>query len=413
MPSPSSDMRFCTRNTPISGAHAPTTSPATSASCMYVASNGHGSGHGMPGTRHLELLEPERAGRRGARRGSRRSPRGRSAARRTAPALQHDDAVEVVGDRAELVRDEQHGGAVLAHEVHERVAEQPLRLRVDARDRLVEHEQLGLAGERLRDQHALLLPARQLDDRASRAGRRAPTDSRRGRPRPVGRPRAGATSPRRAAGRRRRPPRPSPAGRARGRRRCGTYPSRPAVAERARVGAEQLDRPASRRRAARAACAAASTSPSRSGRPARRTRRRRARSVHVLDDDGRGAVVEGDVVAAARRVGGGLTIGAIRIEYDRSHSVLITIPAGPRSGGRGMAAARRAPRRSALGCGTRAGADRPAARRRGLLPARGGGPGGRRAARRGRRPHAARGRAARPRAHHRRHRRDPRRRLAS
>ena len=36
-------------------------------------------------------------------------------------------------------------GAALAHEVHERVAEQPLRLRVDAGDGLVEHEQLGLA----------------------------------------------------------------------------------------------------------------------------------------------------------------------------------------------------------------------------------------------------------------------------
>ena len=34
MPSPMSDRPFCTRNTPMSGAAAPTTTPAISASCM-------------------------------------------------------------------------------------------------------------------------------------------------------------------------------------------------------------------------------------------------------------------------------------------------------------------------------------------------------------------------------------------
>ena len=48
------------------------------------------------------------------------------------------------------------------HQVHERVAEQLLRLDVDAGDRFVEHEQLGIRGERVRDQRALLLPAREL-----------------------------------------------------------------------------------------------------------------------------------------------------------------------------------------------------------------------------------------------------------
>ena len=57
------------------------------------------------------------------------------------------------------------------HEVHERVAEQRLRVDVDARDGLVEHEELGLRRERLRDQHALLLAARQLGERAGRPGR--------------------------------------------------------------------------------------------------------------------------------------------------------------------------------------------------------------------------------------------------
>ena len=35
------------------------------------------------------------------------------------PSLQHHDAVEVVGDRAELVRNEEHRGVVLVDEVHE------------------------------------------------------------------------------------------------------------------------------------------------------------------------------------------------------------------------------------------------------------------------------------------------------
>ena len=34
MPSPMSDRPFCTMNTPMSGAAAPTTTPASSASCM-------------------------------------------------------------------------------------------------------------------------------------------------------------------------------------------------------------------------------------------------------------------------------------------------------------------------------------------------------------------------------------------
>src|SRR5207302_6098635 len=41
-------------------------------------------------------------------------------------ALEDDDAVEVVGHRAELVGDEQHGGAVLVDEVGERLAEAAL-----------------------------------------------------------------------------------------------------------------------------------------------------------------------------------------------------------------------------------------------------------------------------------------------
>ena len=77
---------------------------------------------------------------------------------------QHHDAIEILGHRAELVRHEQHGGAVLTQQVHERVSEKLLRLRVHAGDRLVEDEELGLGGQRLGDQDALLLSTRELDD---------------------------------------------------------------------------------------------------------------------------------------------------------------------------------------------------------------------------------------------------------
>ena len=149
----------------MSGAVAPTTRPASSASCMYSRSNGHGSGHGIP------AIHPSSSSQSG--RSSRCTPRLTPVAARSRRRaveqhrpLHHQHAVEVVGDGAELVRHEQHRGAVLLHEVHERVAEAGLRLDVDTRDRLVEHEQLGLGGQRLGDQHALLLAARQLREAA-------------------------------------------------------------------------------------------------------------------------------------------------------------------------------------------------------------------------------------------------------
>jgi len=82
------------------------------------------------------------------------------------PALEHDDAIEVAGHRAELVGDEQNRGTVLVDEVHERVAKEPLRLGVDTRDRLVEHEELRLAGEGLGDQRPLTLPPGELRELA-------------------------------------------------------------------------------------------------------------------------------------------------------------------------------------------------------------------------------------------------------
>ena len=71
----------------------------------------------------------------------------------------------------------------------------PLGLRVDPRDRLVEHEELGLTGERAGDEGALLLAAGELRDRLHRRHRPVrPTRSRA--PRRRDRHRAGcATSP--------------------------------------------------------------------------------------------------------------------------------------------------------------------------------------------------------------------------
>ena len=56
--------------------------------------------------------------------------RGRQVGGRTVEhdaALEHDDAVEVVGDRAQFVGDEQDRGVVVLDEVDERVAELLLR----------------------------------------------------------------------------------------------------------------------------------------------------------------------------------------------------------------------------------------------------------------------------------------------
>ena len=155
--------------------------------------------------------------------------------------LQHDHAVEVVGDRAELVRHEQHRGAVLAHEVHERVAEQPLRLRVDARDRLVEHEQLGLAGERLGDERRAAADR----PRARRARRRrrsaSATDSSAWSTAARSAARGGRHQPcLRQPARRRRPPRRSPGRSGAMRSRCGTYPTRQRSRRRRGRRAEQL-----------------------------------------------------------------------------------------------------------------------------------------------------------------------------
>jgi hypothetical protein len=77
-------------------------------------------------------------------------------------ALEHDDAIEVAGDRTEFMTHEEHGCAVMGHEVDDRIAELLLGLLVDSGDRLVQHQQVGFTRERLGDHHALLLTTGQL-----------------------------------------------------------------------------------------------------------------------------------------------------------------------------------------------------------------------------------------------------------
>ena len=174
------------------------------------------------------------------------------------------------------------------HEVHERVAEQLLRLDVDAGDRLVEHEELGLGGERLRDQRALLLTARQLGEPP------APVVGECDRlERVVDRVAVGGTAP----------PPPALLGQATGGddlgdgggevgrdAECVGGRSPPASGRGGRRGAvpNTLDRTRPRARAARAGCAATSTSRSRSVRPSAANSPGAHREAHVRRAPARG-----------------------------------------------------------------------------------------------------------------------------
>jgi hypothetical protein len=111
-----------------------------------------------------------------------------------APA-QHDDPVEVVGHRRELMGDEQDGRPPLPDQRHQRVAEPALGFDVDAGHGFVEDEELGLGGQGLGDEGPLLLPARQLGQETA-AERQQVDGPERGLYRlPVGGPEAAAPPP--------------------------------------------------------------------------------------------------------------------------------------------------------------------------------------------------------------------------
>ena len=76
--------------------------------------------------------------------------------------LQHRDAVGDLGDDAEVVRDEQHAGAVLAHQVADQREDLRLRRHVERGGRLVRDQELRVEHQRHRDHDALPLAAREL-----------------------------------------------------------------------------------------------------------------------------------------------------------------------------------------------------------------------------------------------------------
>ena len=73
-----------------------------------------------------------------------------------------DDVVRGLGDDAEVVRDQDHGGPALRLQLADQVEDLRLRRDVERRRRLVGDEKRGLVDERHRDHHALAHAAREL-----------------------------------------------------------------------------------------------------------------------------------------------------------------------------------------------------------------------------------------------------------
>ena len=89
--------------------------------------------------------------------------RGRRADLDQLAAVEDGDPVGEVADHGEVVADEQVGDAAIPLQVEQEVENGGLDRDVQRRGRLVEDDQLGLAGERPRDGDALALPARELE----------------------------------------------------------------------------------------------------------------------------------------------------------------------------------------------------------------------------------------------------------
>src|SRR5438046_2337665 len=133
IPSPIRLICRCTRKKPTTGATSPTTAPAAKASRMNSRSSMRVRGVVPEGGQGL----------------------GRPV-EQDALTDEHESLHDVL-DRPELVGDVEDRHAELAVEPLEQDGERLLRRDVDACRRLVEREQPRLAGERLRDQRALLL----------------------------------------------------------------------------------------------------------------------------------------------------------------------------------------------------------------------------------------------------------------
>src|SRR2546422_10504954 len=140
MPSPIRLIRRWTRKKPTAGASTPTIAPDANASRMKSASR-MDMGRVVPGGREGARLSVE-----------------------DNLAANEDEALDETLDGAELVRDEEDRHAELAVKLVEQGGEGLLRADVDACSWLVEDEELGLSGERLGDEGALLLTAREARD---------------------------------------------------------------------------------------------------------------------------------------------------------------------------------------------------------------------------------------------------------
>ena len=117
-------------------------------------------------SRACRCAAPMRHARRAGRR-CRRATAGRrslpTGPRSTMPPGIHDgDVVGHFGDHAEIVRDQQHGGADLALQLHDQHQDLRLHRHVERGGRLVGDQEPRAAGERHRDHDALAHAARQL-----------------------------------------------------------------------------------------------------------------------------------------------------------------------------------------------------------------------------------------------------------
>src|SRR5690349_16469527 len=137
MPSPIRLSRRWTRKKPTAGASSPTIAPAANASRMNSLSN-------------MDVRGVVPAVRQGAR-----------AAVEDDRPPDEDEPVDERLDGAELVRDQQDRHAEVAVQLAEEPRKRLLRVDVDARRRLVEHEQLRPRRQRLGHERALLLAARE------------------------------------------------------------------------------------------------------------------------------------------------------------------------------------------------------------------------------------------------------------
>src|SRR5437773_6349148 len=149
IPSPIRLISRCTRKNPTVGASTPTIAPAANASRMNSRSS-MGVRGVVPDARQV----------------------GRRAVEDDSLTHQHQPADEVL-DGAELVRDVEDRHAELAVQAIEQRRERLLRLDVDTRGRLVEHQEARLGRERLRDERALLLPTGEPRQRSLRERRQA------------------------------------------------------------------------------------------------------------------------------------------------------------------------------------------------------------------------------------------------